>query len=133
MWWRDLIRPSLVPFALGALTYGALQVLLYRWSFGWFMETGHAIVATFATLAASTMVFVLLSRRRVAPAMIAALALSFGAWVAMAGWFAVMGFTNIFPILLAMGALLMSVGAIVGGLVACLLRWVWGRGEHAAV
>lgn len=132
MWWRDLIRPSLLPFGLGALTYGVLQFLLYRWDLGWFLGEGRAIVATFSALAVSTMGYVLVSRRTVAPAMISALALSAGAWVAMTVWFAVIGFTNIFPILLALGALLLSAGAITGGLAACLLRGVWSTGSGRA-
>jgi hypothetical protein len=130
MWWDHLIRPSLVPAVTGALAYGAAQALLFQWNTGWFLNTGRGVGAVFGVIAATTTVYVLASSRSVAPAMLASLALAAGASAAMTVTFAVIGFTNIFPILLAIGTLIMTTAAILGGLVGYGLRRVWFQGAE---
>jgi len=125
MWWDHLIRPSLLPAVAGALAYGAAQAWLFRWNAGWFLETGHGMGAVSGVLAATTLVYVLGSHRAVAPAMLAALAAAAGASAAMTVTFAAIGFTNIFPILLAIGALVITTASILGGLLGLGLRRVW--------
>lgn len=132
------IRSCLLPVVLGAVAYGATQAVLYRWSVGWFLSSGRGVAAVLVVLAVAAMGYVLARRHTVAPAIVSSLALAAGAWTAMTVTFAVLGFTNIFPILLAMGALIMTAGAILGGLTGCLVRRMWlhgadrGRGVREA-
>lgn len=125
MWWGHLIRPSLMPAATGALAYGAAQAFLFHGNAGWFLNTGRGVGAVFGVITATTTVYVLARKCSVAPAMLASLAVAAGASAAMTVTFAVIGFTNIFPILLAMGALIITTAAILGGLVGFGLRRVW--------
>jgi hypothetical protein len=125
MWWDDVIRPSLVPAASGAITYGAAQAFLFQGNTGWFLNTGRGVGTVFCVIAVITTVYVLVSNCSVAPAVLASLALAAGASAAMTLTFAVIGFTNIFPIVLAIGALIMTTAAILGGLLGYGLRRLW--------
>lgn len=125
MWWDHLIRPSLVPAVVGALAYGAAQAMLFQGNAGWFLSTGRGVGAVVGVIAATTTVYVLVDNRSVGPAVLASLALAAGASAAMTVTFAVIGFTNIFPIVLAIGALIITTAAILAGLVGYGLRRVW--------
>lgn len=114
--WGPLVRQSVWPATLGALVYAGTQWLLYRLEVGWFLNTGQSVAVVAGVMALTAAAFVWQDRRELAPEVLATLALAAGASVAMTVSGALAGDSNIFPIVVAIGSLILFASAILGGL-----------------
>lgn len=122
--------------AFGSAAFGAAHALeVYRWREWfdpenrhepWFLNSGSALILTLAAVAAAAAAGVLLSSRGARNASRQSLQVAGGAVLAMAITIFVIGPGTIFPIVLAMGATLMTLGALLGGLLGFAAAWCLG-------
>lgn len=124
MWriWGPLVRQSVWPATLGALVYAGTQWLLFRLELGWFLNTGESVAVVAGVTAFTAATFVWQDRRELAPEVFATLALALGASLAMGVTASLAGESNILPILIAVGSLILFTAAILGGLVGYGVR-----------
>ena len=117
--WRisgPLVRQSVWPAVLGALVYAGTQWLLFRLELGWFLDTGQSVAVVAGVTAFTAAAYVWQDHRALAPEVFATLALAAGASMAMTVSGVLAGGSNIFPIVVAIGSLILFTSAVLGGL-----------------
>lgn len=127
-WWKNL--------TLGGAAFLAAHALeVYRWhdwfdpsnKFGpWFLNSGNAITLTSATVAGAAALSAMLWARSGRRASWQSLEVAGGAALAMAITLFVTGPGNIFPIVLAIGTMLLTVSSLLGAWLGFAAAWGLG-------
>lgn len=118
-------------FAVGAAAFGVAHVVIvaaWRTVFAvagddapWFLNSGRAVAFTAACLFFAALIFTAVARARRDRWLLAAAHLAAGAMVAMAAVLAMIGPGTIFPVALAVGALIAAAACVGGGFIASRL------------
>ena len=127
-------KRQVVPAVAGAVTFGAVQSWLLAASSGsgtadpgWFLNGRDA---SLAVLTAMALVSTCLSAVRQGNQALGALAFTVGAVVSLTIVLFSIGPGTIFPIVIAVGAVVLAGAAFLGAGLGWLLRWAWTGRPH---